>query len=305
MAAVYESLALAGRFDDAQGDVWARIARGYAAFTSPFVPRPEDIASFERAVAIQADLHGGAGLKAVILGVTPALALMKWPQGSQIEAVEISQAVIDAIWPGDIPGTRRARCASWLAIPLQRKSCDVVVGDGSLATCRFPGEVRNLVRSAHDLLVDDGLFAFRSYIRPQVQESVEAVFEALFSASGLSVDRFTMRLYLAMQRSVEEGVAVREAARLLDRYHLDRRTMKERLGWSSAAIEPFAAWRASDAVYSFPTLDELRGVVGEYFDAISIAYPRYELGHCCPTLAMRPRAAGKGACASSLSKQRL
>lgn len=291
MAAVYQNLARADCPDEAAGDVWSRIARGYAAFGSPLVPCEEDVASFQKAVAMQADLRGRSGIRAVMLGVTPKLALMDWPHGSRLTAVEISQAVIDAIWPGDIPGVRRAICASWLAMPLERRSCDVVAGDGSLATCRFPGEVRNLVRSAHALLAEDGVFVFRSYLRPQSQESVDAVFSALFSPKGLSVDRFKMRLFMAMQRSAEEGVSVREAAQLLDRYHLDRRTMKERLGWSSAVIEPFEAWRASEAVYSFPTLSELRGVMAEYFDEVSVVYPGYELGHCCPTLTMRAVAA--------------
>ncbi len=63
--------------------VWARIARSYAAFGSPFVPCAEDLAAFERALASHADSSGAEPLKAVILGVTPALALMNWPQRSR------------------------------------------------------------------------------------------------------------------------------------------------------------------------------------------------------------------------------
>ncbi len=290
MGAVLEDSALTDDEDGCQDRVWASIARRYAAFESPFVPCLEDIEAFESAVATQADMRNGQGLRAVMLGVTPGIALMKWPRGSSLVGAEISSAVIDALWPGDIPGTREAICASWFALPMRRKSCHIVVGDGSLNTCRFPGEVRALIRSIGELLAENGTLALRCYIRPHIQESVDAVFDALFSARGLSVDRFKMRLYLAMQRSAEEGVAVREAARLLDRYKRDNRTMREQLGWSNAAIEPFAHWRVSDAVYSFPTVEELRKVLGERFDEVSISYPGYELGHCCPTLVMRPRA---------------
>lgn len=73
----------------------------------------------------------------------------------------------------------------------------------------------------------------RCYVRPDNPESVEEVFEALFGSEGMNVDCFKMRLWLAMQRSPEQGVAVREAARVLARYRLDARAMKERLGWSS------------------------------------------------------------------------
>lgn len=283
--------ALAGTVSTAQQDVWSSIARGYSCFASPFVPEGDDIAAYEHAIATQV-VAGIGGLRGLILGVTPALALMRWPQDSQILAVEFSQAVIDSIWPGDIPGRREARCGSWFCIPIDQKSCHVVVGDGSLATCRFPGEVRTLVRTVRGLLADEGVFAFRSYLRPHSPESPDAVFSALFSGKGLSVDCFKMRLYMAMQRSARQGVAVREAARVLDRFNLTPQAMKQRLGWSDAVIEPFARWRASDAVYSFPTLDELRAVYSESFDEISVSYPRYELGHCCPIIVLRRKRAG-------------
>lgn len=293
MAVVFDTPATGGSgFEE---EVWARIARGYAAFGSPFVPCRADIAAFEDAVNTQASLRPAKGLQAVMLGVTPGLALMRWPVGSRILAVEISQSVIKALWPGDVPQQRQAVCASWFAIPRGQQSCDVVVGDGSLATCRFPSEVRALSRAVHHLLSEGGSFVFRSYLRPQVQESVESVFGALFQGAGMSVDCFKMRLYLAMQRSPQEGVAVRDAARILDKYQLNSRTMRERLGWSSAAIGPFEAWRNSDAVYSFPTPDELREVLGECFDEESATYATYELAQCCPTLVMRSKSRARGA----------
>jgi hypothetical protein len=284
MAAVYESWAPARPEMDADDAVWNSIARGYKAFASPFVPCGEDVALLEMAVARQAERIGARSLRAVMLGVTPGIAMMRWPPQSQLVAVEISPAVIQALWPGNIVGVREAVCASWFGIPMRSGSCDVIVGDGALATCRFPGEVRKLVQSARNLLKDDGAFAFRSYVRPHLTESIESVFKALFSGDGLSVDRFKMRLYLAMQRTAQEGVAVKDAARILDRYGLNPRTMQERFGWSSAATEPFAAWPTSDAVYSFPTLDELRDLLGECFHEVSVSYPGYELGNCCPTL---------------------
>jgi hypothetical protein len=286
VTATHNNIALARSIEAPAEAVWASIARGYASFRSPLVPCREDIAALERAVALHAHADGGESRRAIMLGVTPGIALMDWPSGTRILAAEQSQAVIDALWPGDIPGVREAVCASWFSLPVGRNSVHVVVGDGSLSTCRFPGEVRDLVLSICNLLADHGLLAFRSYLRPQVQETVDAVFDDLFGP-GLTVDRFKMRLFLAMQRSAQEGVAVVEAARILDKYNLSPRTMQEWFGWSSAAVEPFKGWKTSPAVYSFPTLDELRQVLGECFDELKVEYPSYELGHCCPTLVMR------------------
>lgn len=289
MVAVLQATAFHRPAGPVTEDVWVRIARSYATFSSPFVPCREDVAAYECAVARYASAHGTGVLQAVMLGVTPGVALMSWPKNVRMIAVEISRGVIDALWPGDVPGAREAICASWLSVPMAAGSCDVVVGDGSLSTCRFPGDVRSLAAAVRDLLVDDGIFVVRSYVRPQMQESTDEVFDALFSAAGMSVDCFKMRLYLAMQRSAQQGVAVRDAAKVLGRYDLNPRTMQERLGWSRASVEPFEAWPASDAIYSFPSLGELREVLGEFFTELSVTFPTYELGHCCPVLAMRPK----------------
>lgn len=290
MAAVQESLVSADLEPDTRGALWAEIARSYAAFTSPLVPCSEDIHLYERTIAAQCTPHDYDGLSAVVLGVTPGIALMKWPPKTLITAVDFSRDVIRALWPGDVPGVRQATCATWFDIPRERGTCDVVVGDGSLNACRFPADVRSVVHSAAHVLKSEGLLITRVYVRPQCPETVDDVFDAAFDSEGLSVDAFKLRLWLAMQRTVEEGVAVKEAAKALDRHDLTLRVMRERLGWRGAAIGPFASWRTSGAVYSFPSLDELLEVTGEMFDLASVTYPEYELGNCCPTLVMRLRA---------------
>jgi hypothetical protein len=269
-------------------DVWASIARCYSAFGSPFVPCREDIETFQIAVATHAQMVGVNNLRALLLGVTPGIALMKWPEGSHIVGVEISSAVIDALWPGNTE-TRKAICASWFGLPIEQKSCHVVIGDGSLIACRFPSEAQRLIHSVRAALADRGLLVLRSYIQPDSKESIDEVFEALFSPDGMTVDCFKLRLYLAIQRSTAEGVAVKEAAKILEQYKLDQHVMRDRLGWSSAAIEPFMGWPKSDAVYSMPTLSELRKILATDFTEMSLTYPSYELGHCCPIMILRVR----------------
>lgn len=269
--------------------VWDAIARNYGAFTSPLVPCREDIDMYEHAIAAYSESPQPRGIDALMLGVTPALALMRWPPRTRITAVENSPAVIRALWPGDIPDVRKVKCANWFAALHGRKSCDIVVGDGSLAACRFPFEVRALSHSIRELLTDKGILVVRSYVRPPVPEAVEDVFRALLGGAAMSVDCFKLRLWLAMQQSATEGVAVREAAEILEDYRLDPKTMEERLGWTEAAIEPFTTWRTSNSIYTFPTLSELREVLSKVFDEVSISFPRYELGSCCPMLVMRPR----------------
>jgi hypothetical protein len=158
-------------------NIWASIASRYSAFGSPLVPCIEDVKISESAVIAHAATK--QKINAIMLGVTPALALMNWPVGSKVTAIDRSAAVIASLWPGNIPNRRTAICGSWFSIPRKRKSCDVVIGDGSLISCRFPDEARTLFRALSHLLTNRGLVVLRLYLMPKVQESVCAVMDAL------------------------------------------------------------------------------------------------------------------------------
>lgn len=275
--------------------VWEDIARGYSAFSGPLVPSSEDIGIYEDlARRSLSDVRSGV-FNAVVLGVTPDIVRMNWPVASRILAIEKSPAVIRALWPGDISGFCEVRCASWFDMPVELHSAEMVVGDGALSACRYPEEVRVLGSEVSRVLRPGGMFVVRAYIQPPVAESVESVFDALWRAGGLSVDVFKMRLWLAMQRSASEGVAVRHAAKIMQRFGIDRQYMREHLGWCDAAVEPFEKWGASDAVYSFPSLAELRALFSDRFEEVSVTYPTYRLGECCPVLALRSRGYVEGA----------
>jgi hypothetical protein len=263
-------------------DIWAGIARNYSTFQSPFVPCAEDIGVYEGSAAARATVLEQIGLRAIILGVTPGIALMRWPVRSSVVAIEASQAVIDALWPGDVPGARTALCADWHDVPFPRGSTDFIVGDGALNTCRFPEQMHTLLGRIADLLAIDGVFAVRCYTQPRRREGVHDLLMSLIGGCRMTLDRFKLRLYLAAQQDSSDGVAVRDLAVTLDRYGITLQTMRDEFGWDSRAIQPISCWRASDAIYSFPTVEEVCALFRGRFDQICIKYPSYELGDCCP-----------------------
>lgn len=269
--------------------VWEGIARSYFSFGSPFVPCAEDTVVLKSAVDHWMQGRARSEATLVLLGVTPSIANVNWPAGVVLTGVEQSQAVIRAIWPGDVDGARRSLHATWMEIPERLGACDVIIGDGSLNVCGYPEGIRELTRVVRRSMNQDGLFAIRCYIAFDEREKVGHVLESLRERDAPSVDHFKLRLYLAMQKSAHSGVAVREAYNLLVEHGIDRRFMEENLGWSPASVEPILLWQNSDAVYSFPTLGEFRDLLSVEFDEISIAIPSYELGQHCPTLILRPR----------------
>jgi hypothetical protein len=287
VAAVVESSGLGAKIACDSDSVWVDIARSYAAFSSPLVPSIEDIRIYEEAVACHVAGIEREHFDALMLGVTPGIANMKWPRGSRILALDMSPTVIRALWPGDVPGFREARPASWSAPPVEKGSLDIVVGDGSLNACRHPAEIRAVCSAVYSVLRRGGIFVLRAYVQRLHGESIEQVFDDLLGSTGLKVDEFKMRLWLAMQRSSHEGVSVRDAARLLEEFGVTGAVMRHRLCWTDAAIEPFEKWKTSDAVYSFPSLAELRNVLIDHFVEVSTTFPPYALGDNCPVVIMR------------------
>src|SRR5688500_12429704 len=117
------------------GEFWSAVANTYWRAGSPLLPSAEDVRSLEEAIRA----HAGASTKparVLLLGATPRLAEMRWPGGMTMLAVDSSMAFVRDVWPGDIPGRRRAVQGDWRSLPVRDAAYDVVVGDGSLNCVR-------------------------------------------------------------------------------------------------------------------------------------------------------------------------
>jgi hypothetical protein len=63
------------------------------------------------------------------LGVTPEIAEIAWEPAHRLVAVDKSEGMVNAVWPGDTP-TRRGVVGDWLALDLPDAPFDLAVGDG-------------------------------------------------------------------------------------------------------------------------------------------------------------------------------
>lgn len=230
--------------------------------------------------------HPGRPLDALLLGVTPEIARMRWPERSSLMAVDSSMAMVRAVWPGNVAGRRWAVRADWHALPREKFSCDVVVGDGSINCVAYPCGYRALAAGVGSVLRDDGLFVLRCYLRPEPQERPEDV--AARMAQFPSFHHFKFSLLMALQRGVREGIPVDRVYRFWAGLKVAEEGLATRAGWEMAAIRTIDFYRGSTTVHTFPTLEELRAVLLEYFEEISLATPAYPMGERCPTLVLKP-----------------
>ena len=268
---------------------WSGLAAAYSLLDSPLLPSTEDIRTIKEAVARWLATHAAVSVKALLLGVTPAIANMEWPGGSWLLGVDNSAAMLGSVWPGDVPNRRSAVCGDWRAVPAADSSVNVVIGDGSFSCVRYPDALRAVVAEMHRVLTADGILILRCYLQSDRRDSPDDVIEDLLRGAIPTFHAFKLRLLISMQQSPEEGVVLDKVYRYWNSRRIDADDLALRTGWPAALVRSLELYRGTSTVHAFPTLMQLRAVLAPYFDEISLSTPSYPLGERCPILMAAPR----------------
>ncbi|MFO1515104.1 MAG: class I SAM-dependent methyltransferase [Verrucomicrobiota bacterium] len=267
------------------GELWERQVAAWNRLGAPLRPSAEDIAAYETIVETWSRQHGPP--RGLVLGATPELARLLWPTGSNVLAVDRSREMIQHIWPGHPSPGQGGLCSDWLNLPLADQSRDLVLGDGPFTQLSFPDGYQSVAHSIRRVLAANGRVIIRFFTRPEVAEAPEAVFADLGNGRIRSFHAFKLRLAMALQERVEQGVQLQT----IWNYWADAVSPSEltnRLGWRPEVISTMENYRGLAVRYTFPTLDELRRVLNPYLTESKCLVPEYELGERCPILTFRP-----------------
>lgn len=279
---------------------WRSFAGQFALLGSPLRPCAEDVRIIEEMLADERDVFGATAKKrAWLLGVTPEIATLRWPQEVELLAVERVQAMIDSVWPGDTE-RRRAICADWLCPPFGDESLDLAIGDGCLTAVGFPDELSRLAASVHRCLRCDGYLMLRLFCRPDIAETPDAVIAALHSGEIGSFHAFKWRLAMAVQGIADApDVAVDAVWQIWNAARIDVRELVEAHGWTLAQIGTIEFYRDSPARYNFMRFDDtIRHLRRAGFDLVATRTGSYELAERCPHVLLRKRQSASAASAS-------
>jgi SAM-dependent methyltransferase len=266
---------------------WTLLARSYVLARPPLLPSAEDIHAMEEALAEHFGT-GAGGIRALMLGVTPAIAGMNWPPGANVTAADASIDMIRAQWPNE-PSGRRALTATWTALPLRSASCDVVVGDGSLNCLPHPGPAAMAVREVARVLRPGGLFLHRCYVRHDPSETPQQIVDELAQGRISTFPEIKFRLLLALQRSTHEGLAVRDVYEFWRSLDFDWNSFAHVPGWEQELVATMANYKDSPTVYAFPDLAEWRRLFVTCFHEVSLRPASYRCGNQCPLFVLRRR----------------
>lgn len=268
---------------------WKDHARQWQWLASPLRPAPEDVAIAERAVERWRAARRPAAPRALLLGVTPEIATMRWPARTRLLSVDHSTAMIRGVWPGAALDFAAAACAVWSALPLAGATQDIIACDGGFTGLAYPAGYRAVAGEARRVLRANGLLLARFFVSPDGRESAVEVWDDLRRGNIGNFHVFKWRLAMALHRDPGDGVKLADIWDAWNAAVPDPVELARRQGWPLPSVQTIGAYRGVAARYTFPTLAQVRAAMAGAFEEIECVIPAYELGARCPTLIFGPR----------------
>jgi SAM-dependent methyltransferase len=229
-------------------------------------------------------------MRALILGVTPELALLTWPAGTRVFGVDRSIDMVRSAWPAaEMSGHGLAINGDWRTLPLPDASMSLAIGDGSYSNLDSIVDYDRLSQELGRVLRPGGHLILRLYVRPDRKESPDAVIDALLDGWTDNFNAFKLRLMMAMSPDPGYSVRVADIFDLWSSRGFDYNELSRQVGISRATIEAMDNYRGSATCYNFPPMTYVADHFARHFDLIETFTPAYTLGERCPTLLLARR----------------
>ena len=198
------------------------------------------------------------GARVALLGVTPALTQLSWPDGARILAVDANPTMVRSQWRAHPSVPSAVICANWQALPLPDKSLAAVAGDGSLNVLPYTA-YRDLFREVARVLAPENPFILRCFIRPDTRGDVEDITQDVAKRAFPNSAPFRLRLCM----SLAERDGTLDLGTLLERFNAlfpDRTRLASMAGWPIEEVDRFDAGPGQQDRTHLPVLVRVGGV---------------------------------------------
>ncbi|MBU3693808.1 MAG: hypothetical protein FGM40_03145 [Rhodocyclaceae bacterium] len=260
--------------------MWSRLG-------PPLRPSPGDLGIFQRAIddwQVRRGQEAGAP-RALILGATPELWSLAWPDRDKLLVLEPDPVVAAELWPGT-PGSVEVR--SWQTLSPADGHFDLVFCDAGLHTLGYPNEQADFRRRIAAVTARGALLAFRLLCPPSRHESTHRVTSELWSGNVGDMSQLIFRLTISMQRSPAAGVRLDTVWLKLRSLCKDWHTLSLRTGWDLDSVAVADYFRASQAKHHYFGLVEMLNRFGysdgQYFQMIRLTTGGGALAAQCPVV---------------------
>ena len=268
-------------------DRWAPSVKGWSRFLSPFRPDRDDVSIVER---VARELASDAPLQVVTLGLTPEVIGCNWPEATSLKAFDSSHEALRRLWPvTGAPAGFEARQASWLDLPVERGSADLVTADGSLVCVSYPAQIERVLEEVRRVLRPGGMFVARTFLRPDDPETLDAILADLEAGRIGNPYVLKIRVDAVLHHDGFAGFSMLEKSNLWQELFPDPAAVAARFGWAPETMAIPGDYSIADLRFTYPTLGELRGFLAQGFEELECAFASYELAERCPSLVLRKK----------------
>jgi SAM-dependent methyltransferase len=266
---------------------WNRIAGAWR-IGAPLAPSAADLSWFQEHISNVERRTPGGLRRALLLGVTPGLAMLDWPPQAKLMVIDWAAEIFRHRWPsaGLPPGVAPVR-ADWRQLPVAGASVDMVSGDGCYTALAPAADARLLTAEVHRVLRPGGLLCLRAFVRSARVPPASELFERLRAGEYADLDVFRWLLAMAVQGDSRDGVALGEVWQAWKRNIADPSVLAGRLGWSEQAAGNLERWRGQAMRFTFHSLEELCALLRGRFELLECQVPDEPLGEHFPRLCWR------------------
>ena len=253
--------------------------------STPISPLPDDIRFYEANAARYAG--EAAGMSALLLGVTPAIATMRWPASTRLVALDWAGGMLRNVFPRDrVASFAHPLRGDWREIPLANACIDLALGDGCYSTFSSFDGPAHVNHEVARVLRPGGRFCLRCHRRADEPIPVPRLFERLLCGELRDLDMFRWLLAMSIHGDSRDGVRLGDVWDAWHEHVPDARQWQDRFGWTGQALANLESWKGSRSRYLFPSLAELHALARADFDLDDCDIPEYEWGEHFPRLTM-------------------
>ncbi len=177
---------------------WTQHAKQWQLLDSPLRPHADDIAIYQG--LLNQHVATKTRLVVVVLGVTPEIVKLQWPDGTHLHAIERVAEMAQSCWQ-DQPD-RRLHLADWLQMPLPNDSVDLVIGDGCFTNLASEHQYLALYAEIGRVLKLGGHFIHRYFTQSPIKENPVAV----LATPDDNFHAYKWRLAMSLQPDFASGV---------------------------------------------------------------------------------------------------
>jgi hypothetical protein len=263
---------------------WDEQAKQWKYITEPLKPSAIDINNLTHWIYKLYETRNQP-LTVLLLGVTPEIVNIHWPEGTRLFAIDKNMAMLTSVLPRSTSFIQPiALTADWLHFPLKSASFDMVIGDGCYNLLAW-SEYESLTKAIKSLLNNEGgVFISRFFLRPEHNESLDSLKQKIINQHFDNFSAFKLTLLMTLQHDVNKGVCLKEVWDCWDQ-HFKQIVFayQHNLAWADDAVNVINNYKNKHVFYTFPTLVEVKNHLQKNLREEKIFIPSYQLGDHCPT----------------------